>query len=151
MHSAREAWRKSRLKTGLKTLRGIMAQEITAEELGRTTEFKSPVWEYFPAILVVVGSFAVLFWRLQTSNFMSDEAFMMVALACYILAALFQITNLYATSDMAQKISMWTATLGVFFNLSSWLIRWVAAYEREISMLRSAGNPETPWMFRYIP
>jgi cytochrome c-type biogenesis protein CcsB len=128
-----------------------MAQEITAEQLNGTTEIKSPVWEYFPAILVIVGSFAVLFWRLQTSNFMSDEAFMMVALACYILAALFQITNIYAPSEMAQKISMWTATLGVFFNLSSWLIRWVAAYEREISMLRSAGNPETPWMFRYIP
>ncbi len=128
-----------------------MSQEITAEQLSSTSEINSPVKEYMPAIIVVVGSFAVLFWRLQSSNFMSDEAFMMVALACYILAALFQLTNLYAPSDMAQKISLATATLGVFFNLSSWLVRWVAAYEREISMLRAAGNPETPWMFRYIP
>lgn len=128
-----------------------MAQEFTAEEIGTANEFNSPLKEYLPAILAVVGSFAVLFWRLQTTSFMSDEALMMVALACYILAALFQLTNLYAPSPMARKISIFTATLGVFFNLSSWLVRWVAAYEREISMLREAGNPETPWMFRYIP
>jgi ABC-type transport system involved in cytochrome c biogenesis permease subunit len=82
---------------------------------------------------------------------MSDEALMMVALACYLLAALFELTNLYAPSSMSSKISLGTATLGVFFNLSSWLVRWVAAYEREIGMLRDAGNPETPWIFRYIP
>lgn len=127
-----------------------MAQEITAEEI-KTAEINSPWKEYFPAFLAVVGSIVILVWRLQTSNFMSDEAFMMVALACYLLAALFQITNLYAPSHMSQKISLITATLGVFFNLSSWLVRWVAAYEREIGMLREAGNPETPWMFRYIP
>lgn len=127
-----------------------MAQEITAKEI-RATEINNPWKEYLPAILALIGSFAVLFWRLQTSNFMSDEAFMMVALACYLLAALFQITNLYAPSTMSVKISIVTATLGVFFNLSSWLVRWVAAYERELGMLREAGNPETPWMFRYIP
>ena len=130
-----------------------MSQEITAEALnsGHTSEINSPVKEYLPAGLAVIGSVLILLWRLQTSNFMSDEAMMMVALACYILAALFQLTNLYAPSGMAEKISLWTATLGVFFNLSSWLVRWVAAYEREITMLRESGNPETPWMFRYIP
>ncbi len=127
-----------------------MAQEITEAEI-RATEINNPWKEYLPAILAVVGAIVVLVWRLQTSSFMSDEAFMMVALACYLLAALFQITNLYAPSEMSQKISIVTATLGVFFNLSSWLVRWVAAYERELGMLRDAGNPETPWMFRYIP
>lgn len=128
-----------------------MSQEVKAEQLNGSSSVNSPVREYMPAIVAVIASMGILFWRLQTSNFMSDEAFMMVALACYILAALFQLTNLYAPSPMAQKISIATATLGVFFNLSSWLVRWVAAYEREISMLRDAGNPETPWMFRYIP
>jgi cytochrome c-type biogenesis protein CcsB len=127
-----------------------MAQEITAAEM-EASEINNPWKEYFPAFLALFGSVAILVWRLQTSNFMSDEAFMMIALACYILAALFQLTNLYAPSEMSQRISLWTATLGVFFNLSSWLVRWVAAYEREIAMLREAGNPETPWMFRYIP
>ena len=107
---------------------------------------------YLPAILAIAGAFLMLGLRLQIGgNFISDGALMMIALACYILAALFQLTNLYAPSEMAQKIGLWTATLGVFFNLSSWLVRWVAAYDHEIALLRAAGNPETPWIFRYIP
>ena len=84
-------------------------------------------------------------------TFISDTALMMLALACYILAALFQLTNLYAPSEMAQKIGLWGATLGVFFNFSSWLVRWVGAYEFELVQLKQSGNPVTPWMFRYIP
>jgi len=107
---------------------------------------------YLPAIISIGGAFAVLALRVQMgSGFISDGALMMIALACYILAALFQLTNLYAPSEMARKIGLWTATLGVFFNLSSWLVRWVAAYEREIAMLRAGGSDETPWVFRYVP
>jgi ABC-type transport system involved in cytochrome c biogenesis permease subunit len=107
---------------------------------------------YLPAILAIAGSFVMLFARIEIGGrFMSDGALMMVALACYLLAALFQLTNLYAPSDMAQKIGLWTATLGVFFNLSSWLVRWVGAYDREIAMMRAGGNMETPWFFRYVP
>jgi cytochrome c-type biogenesis protein CcsB len=107
---------------------------------------------YLPVILAVGGAFLMLALRLQIGpSFISDGALMMVALACYILAALFQLTNLYAPSDMARKIGLWAAGLGVFFNLASWLVRWVAAYEREIGMLRASGNMETPWFFRYIP
>ncbi len=111
------------------------------------------VWKaYLPAILAIVGAFLMLGLRLQIGEtFISDGALMMIALACYILAALFQLTNLYAPSEMAQKIGLWTATLGVFFNLASWLVRWVAAFDREIAMLRVGGNMETPWVFRYIP
>jgi cytochrome c-type biogenesis protein CcsB len=107
---------------------------------------------YLPAVLIIVGSFAMLGMRLEIgSGFISDGALMMLALAAYILAALFQLTNLYAPSGMAMKIGYWGAALGVFFNLSSWLVRWVNGYEREIAQLRAAGNPETPWLFRYIP
>jgi len=111
----------------------------------------SPLSYYLPAILVIVGALAMLGLRLQIgSGFISDGAFMMLALAAYILAALFQLTNLYAPSGMSLKIGYWGAVLGVFFNLSSWLVRWVNGYEHEIAQLRAAGNPETPWLFRYI-
>ena len=107
---------------------------------------------YLPAIFVVAGGLLMLGLRLQIgSGFISDGALMMLALAAYILAALFQLTNLYAPSGMSLKIGYWGAAIGVFFNLSSWLVRWVTAYEREIAQLRAAGNPETPWVFRYIP
>src|SRR5436190_23907814 len=106
------------------------------EELDRLegrTNWKS----FIPAMLVIAGAFAMLGLRLQIgSGFISDGAMMMVALACYILAALFQLTNLYAPSGMAEKIGVFTAALGVFFNLSSWLVRWVNAFEHEISIMR---------------
>lgn len=111
------------------------------------------VWKrYLPAILAIGGGFLMLFARLQVGEtFISDTALMMLALAGYILAALFQLTNLYAPSEMAQKIGLWGATLGVFFNFSSWLVRWVGAYEHELVQLKQSGNEVTPWMFRYIP
>jgi len=112
----------------------------------------SSLRSYAPAIMVVTGAFVMLLLRIQIGqSFISDGALMMVALACYLLAALFQLTNLYAPSDMAQKIGLWTAVAGVFFNLSSWLVRWVNAYDREIAMLRAGGSTETPWVFRYVP
>ncbi|CAN5710374.1 hypothetical protein BH18ACI1_BH18ACI1_09940 [soil metagenome] len=118
----------------------------------RRIQNKSSFYSYLPAILAIVGAFLTLFLRIEIgARFISDGALMMIALACYILAALFQLTNLYAPSEMAQKIGLWTATLGVFFNLSSWLVRWVGAFDREIEMLRAGGNMATPWFFRYIP
>jgi ABC-type transport system involved in cytochrome c biogenesis permease subunit len=129
-----------------------MSQVLTANEI---REIKpSPAWmNYLPAILVVVGGFLMMFLRFQMGGeqFIKDESLMMLALACYILAALFQLTNLYAPSEMAQKLGLWGATLGVFFNFSSWMVRWVASYDRELSMLRIGGHSETPWFFRYIP
>ncbi len=128
-----------------------MSQVIRAETI--VTAKTTPGWySYLPAILAIVGGVLMLGLRLQIGeSFISDGALMMISLAFYILASLFLLTNLYAPSKMAQNIGIVSATLGVFFNLSSWLVRWVAAYDREIAMLRDAGNMETPWMFRYIP
>ena len=121
------------------------------KELDRLEE-NNGLLSYLPAIMVIVGAFAMLGVRIQVgASFISDTALMMIALACYILAALFQLTNLYAPSSMAEKIGLYGASLGVFFNLSSWLIRWVAAYDRELAMMRESGNMATPWLFRYIP
>lgn len=110
-------------------------------------------WKSFiPAILVIVGAFLMLGLRLEIgSGFINDGALMMLALACYILAALFQLTNLYAPSSMAEKIGFFGGALGVFFNLSSWLVRWVNALDHEIAIMRESGNMANPWIFRYIP
>ena len=121
------------------------------EELDRLEN--RPTWKsYLPAILAIVGGFAMLGLRLQIGDaFMSDGALMMLALACYILAAVFYLTNLFAPSSMAEKIGFFSATLGVFFNLSTWLVRWVDAYQHEIAIMRESGNMTNPWLFRYIP
>lgn len=107
---------------------------------------------YLPAILAIGGSFAMLLLKLQFgAAFIGDGALMMLALAAYLLGALFCLTNLYAPSAMSERAGLIFGALGVFFNLSSWLVRWVGAYEYEIAKLRLSGNPATPWIWRYIP
>ncbi|MEP6923807.1 MAG: cytochrome c biogenesis protein CcsA [Pyrinomonadaceae bacterium] len=110
-------------------------------------------FSYLPVVLALGGAGLMAGWRIAAGgeHFIADGALMMLALACYVTAAAFQLTNLYAPSRFARRIGLWTTTLGVFFNLSSWLVRWVAAYGHEYAILRANGNPESPWVFRYIP
>ncbi|MFN3418421.1 MAG: cytochrome c biogenesis protein CcsA [Pyrinomonadaceae bacterium] len=129
-----------------------MAQVIAAEKIFAPEKSTSQWTGYLPAIGAVAGSLLVLIARIEIgTSFISDGALMMLALACYLLGALFYLTNLYAPSQMSRRIGLATSTLGVFFNLSSWLVRWVAAYDRELAILRAGGSNETPWIFRYIP
>lgn len=132
--------------------------QATAESISKMSsdstnnEAASSLRSYLPAILVIVGSLLMGFLRLKVGgdHFISDGALMMLALACYLTAAVFHLTNLYAPSEMAQKVGLWTASFGVFFNFSSWLVRWVAAHDRELLILQRNGT-EMPWFFRYIP
>lgn len=110
---------------------------------------------YIPAALAIAGSLALLMIRINAGGerFISDGALMMLALASYLIAAVFHLTNIYAPFKFAEKLGMWAATLGVFFNLSSWLVRWVAAYDRELTIFNSQGTSaaDMPWIFRYVP
>lgn len=129
-----------------------MSQAISAKDLISSTRRAELISYYLPAVIAIGGAFLMLLLRLEVGqNFISDTALMMIALAFYILATVFQFTNLYAPSKLLQRISFWSAVLGVFFNFSSWLVRWVNLYEFEIAQLRANGNMETPWIFRYIP
>lgn len=115
----------------------------------------SSIWSYGPAAVAILGSLALLALRINLGGdrFISDGALMMLALASYLIAAVFHLTNLYAPFRFAEKLGMWAATLGVFFNLSSWLVRWVAAYDRELAIFNTQGQSaaDMPWIFRYVP
>src|SRR5205085_2222230 len=108
---------------------------------------------YLPAVLAVGGAALLACARLRVGGayFISDGALMMLALACYLVAAIFHLTNLYAPSSLFQKLGLWGATGGVFFNLASWGVRWVAAYDREVQIITRQGGSDMPWFFRYIP
>ncbi len=110
---------------------------------------------YLPAALPFFGALLLLVARIQFggSHFIADGALMMLALACYLTAATFHLTNLYAPSTMAARVGLWLGSLGVFFNLSSWLVRWVASRDREIDIFLRQGKSlaDLPWFFRYIP
>ncbi|HKQ99841.1 MAG TPA: cytochrome c biogenesis protein CcsA [Pyrinomonadaceae bacterium] len=115
---------------------------------------RSVLISYLPAILALGGSVLLVLLRIRVGgeHFVSDGALMMLALASYLTAAVFHLTNLYAPTSWAQKLGLWCTTLGVFFNLSSWGVRWVAAHDREFQTYLSQGRlAEMPWAFRYIP
>lgn len=109
----------------------ILKQTILISSDEEERENSSSVKSYVPAGLAVFGSIAFLIFRIYAggANFISDGALMMLGLACYLTAAIFYLTNLYAPFKMAEKLGMWGASLGVFFNLSSWLFRWVIAHD----------------------
>lgn len=117
---------------------------------------KAPLWRsYFPFIAAMAGSAVMLLARVTFGgeHFISDGALMMIALAAYLIAAVFFLTNFYAPFKFAESLGLWAATAGVFLNLSSWLVRWSAAYDRELSIFISEGRTaaDMPWLIRYIP
>ncbi|MBV9209478.1 MAG: hypothetical protein JOZ52_02550, partial [Acidobacteria bacterium] len=124
----------------------------TQKQVSDAPEQSTSLRSYLPALLAIAGACLIGLLRMKVGgdHFVSDGALMMLALACYLTAAVFHLMNLYAPSEMAQKVGLWTASFGVFFNLSSWLVRWAAAYDRELLILQRNGTP-MPWFFRYIP
>lgn len=127
---------------------------ITSEDAKRKST-SSRLVSYLPAGIAILASLAILMLRINTGGerFISDGALMMLALASYLIGAVFYLTNVYAPFRLAEKLGFLAAALGVLFNLSSWLVRWVTAYDRELAILNSQGvSPaEMPWIFRYVP
>ena len=110
---------------------------------------------YLPAAVALLGAGALTLLRLKVGpdHFSSDGALMMMALACYLIAAVFYLTNLYAPSSLFEKIGLGSATLGVLLNFASWLVRWIATREHDVAIWLQQGKPEAewPWVFRNIP
>src|SRR5919112_4744246 len=110
---------------------------------------------YLPAAVAVLGAGALTLLRMKAGpeHFSSDGALMMLALAAYLIAAVFYLLNLYAPSSLYERIGLGSATLGVFFNLASWCVRWIAYRDHDVAIWVSEGKPvaEWPWFFRNIP
>ncbi|MDQ3745574.1 MAG: cytochrome c biogenesis protein CcsA [Acidobacteriota bacterium] len=110
---------------------------------------------YLPAAIAVLGAAALTLLRIKVGpeHFSKDGALMMLALAAYLIAATFYLMNLYAPSRLFEKVGLTSATVGVLMNLASWLTRWVAYREHDVSIWMQQGKPvaEWPWVFRNIP
>lgn len=133
----------------------LLDHSIIVQNRPGSLAFSTRLRTYVPAALAIGGAVAMVVLRINVGGdrSISDGALMMLALACYLIAAVFTLTNLYAPFRFAEKAAMLTATFGVFFNLSSWLVRWVAAYDRELAVFQAQGSSaaEMPWVFRYVP
>jgi ABC-type transport system involved in cytochrome c biogenesis permease subunit len=132
----------------------VLERSLTFNASEKSSRFGA-INSYIPAIIAIGGSLLMLGARLNFGGerFISDGALMMLALASYLIAAVFYLTNFYAPFQFAERLGLWAATLGVFFNLSSWLVRWVAAYDRELDIFIQQGrsHADMPWAFRYVP
>ena len=134
----------------------IMEQPvIISDETTGGGEGLSRLRSFLPFTVAICGSILFLSARLSAGGdrFISDGALMMLALAAYLIAAVFYLTNFYAPFRLAETLGLGAATLGVFFNFSSWLFRWAAAYDRELAIFINQGSSaaDMPWLFRYIP
>lgn len=113
------------------------------------------IMNFLPALLPIVGAILMLLARRQmgNGNFIDDGALLVIALLCYIFAAAMHLTDLFAPIQGLSKVAMWTASLGFFFNLSSWLVRWVNMGDREAwrRMTDHDGVYHAWWFFSYIP
>ncbi|MEO5858619.1 MAG: cytochrome c biogenesis protein CcsA [Pyrinomonadaceae bacterium] len=134
----------------------ILNQPVLVSEKSIAGDGVQSNWRsYTPFLISIFGSVLLLLVRISFGGerFISDGALMMLALASYLIAAVFFLTNFYAPFKFAESLGLWAATLGVFFNLSSWLVRWAAAYDRELAIFTNQGNSaaDMPWIFRYVP
>ena len=109
---------------------------------------------HLPTALALGGAVALTFLRYYAgpaAGFPSDGALMLLALGCYLFAAVFHLTDLYAPAPLFQRLGLWGAGAGVLLNVLSWGVRWIATYEREAEVLARQGASESLWFFRYIP
>ena len=131
----------------------INAKESAVTQIGLG---KLPFANFLPAILPLVGAFLVLAARIKlgASAVPADFTMVVLALLCYMTAAASLITNFWAPVRFLQRLGLATASLGFFFNFSSWLIRWVARGEAENWKRMTdqiTGEYHSLWFFSYIP
>src|SRR5215468_4110852 len=142
------------MSQAMKSINAAMsAKEAAAAQIGLG---KLPFANFLPAILPLVGAFLVLGARIKfgASAVPADFSLVVLAVLCYIIAAASLITNFWAPVRLLQRLGLATASLGFFFNFSSWLIRWVARGEGENwkrMYNQITGEYHSWWFFSYIP
>ena len=142
------------MSQAMKSINAAMsAKEAAVPQFGLG---KLPFANFLPAILPLVGAFLLLAARIKfgASAAPADFTLIVLALLCYMTAAASLITNFWAPIKFLQRLGLATASLGFFFNFSSWLIRWVARGEGENwkrMYNQITGEYHSLWFFSYIP
>ena len=88
----------------------------------------------WPIIAPVVGTILLIGARIYAGRavgFLYGEALILLALVCYISAAVVLLTNLFVKESVLDRLGLISVSLGYFFNLSGWMIRWIEAGDKE--------------------
>src|SRR5215475_2080624 len=142
------------MSQAMKSINAAMsAKEAAVPQIGLG---KLPFANFLPAILPLVGAFLLLAARVKfgASAAPADFSLIILAVLCYMVAAVSLMTNFWAPVKFLQRLGLATASLGFFFNFSSWLIRWVARGESENWKRMTdqiTGQYHSLWFFSYVP
>jgi cytochrome c-type biogenesis protein CcsB len=82
-----------------------------------------------PIALALV--FILLRLKLGEHGFLYEGALTMLALICYMSAAVLLVTNLFVKENVLSRLGLITVGLGYAFGLSGWMIRWIEAGDKE--------------------
>lgn len=91
------------------------------------------IYGLWPVIAPIVLALAFIFARLKFggNGFLNEGALTMLALICYISAAVLFVTNLFVKEGILNKLGLATTALGYSFGFSGWMIRWIEAGDKE--------------------
>jgi cytochrome c-type biogenesis protein CcsB len=87
----------------------------------------------WPVITPFAASLVFVLARLYGGErgFLYEGALTMLALICYMSAAVLMVTNLFVKERVLNRLGLITAVMGATFNLSGWMIRWIEAGDAE--------------------
>jgi ABC-type transport system involved in cytochrome c biogenesis permease subunit len=86
-----------------------------------------------PVIAPMLLAVAFLMARLYIGpkGLLYEGALTVLALICYISAAVILVTNLFVRENVLRKLGLWSTMLGVCFNFAGWMMRWIEAGDAE--------------------
>jgi len=111
--------------------RAINPAEFTAPDLqlslhGRTAKLW-PVLASLAASILLIGARLYI----GPKGFLYEGALTMLALISYICAAVLLVTNLFVKEQVLSRLGVVSVSIGVCFNFSGWMIRWIEAGDAE--------------------
>jgi cytochrome c-type biogenesis protein CcsB len=104
----------------------------------------SRVMSWLPVAVPIAVALVIIFARAQVgeTRFLYDGSLIVLALVCYLFAAVIGLIELYADKAILGRWGYVMAASGFMFNIAAWGTRWIAAGDRE-GWIR--------WIFRYVP
>jgi len=78
----------------------------------------------WPVIVPILVAIALIVARIELGpgNFLKEGALTLLALICYMSAAVIAVTNLFVKERVLSRLGLYTVALGFCFNLSGWMI-----------------------------
>ena len=112
--------------------RAISREEALMPELELSLPKK--IVGLWPIIAPIAGTIVLIGARIYAGRavgFLYGEALILLALVCYISAAVVLVTNLFVKEKVLDRLGLISVSLGYCFNLTGWMIRWVEAGDKE--------------------